>query len=68
MSFSSMSLSHHSVSVQVKENKLELNNNEISCKNNNIVMVNGYSDAMVEVSLVPQLCSFFALLDSFRKI
>lgn len=39
------------VFVQVKEIKLELNNNEISCLNKNIVMVNGYSETTVEVSL-----------------
>lgn len=41
--------------VQVKENKLGLNNNDVSCKNNNIVMVNGYSETKVEVSVLPQL-------------
>lgn len=59
MSSSFMSRHHY---LQVKENKLELNNNDFSCKNNNVVMVNGYSETSVEVSDLPQLFTFFLRL------
>lgn len=48
--------------VQVKENKLDLNNNESSCKNKNVVMVNGYSDTTLEVSVSSSALVFLRLL------
>ena len=42
---------HHFLPSKVKENKLDLDNNQIGLKSNDSVMVIGNSDTTVEVSV-----------------